>query len=58
MTENHNTESCKQRLVCRLCFELHQTGMHSCMKKKSNEDHDNGRLRKSEIDTLKCASVN
>ena len=58
MTENHNTKSCKQRLVCRLCFELHQTEMHSCMKKKSNEDHDNAQLRKSEIDTLKCASVN
>ena len=39
-------------------FELHQIGMHSCMKKKSNEDHDNAQLRKSEIDTLKCASVN
>ena len=41
MTENHNAKSCRQRLVCRLCFELHPTGMHGYMKKKTNEDHNN-----------------
>ena len=57
MTENHNARSCKQQLVCRLCFELHPTGMHDYMKKKTNEDHDNAPTRESGTDTIKCASV-
>ena len=39
-------------------FELHPTGMHDYMKKKTNEDHDNPQTRKSGTDTVKCASVN
>ena len=58
MTENHNAKSCKQRLVCRLCFELHPTGMHDYMKRKTNEDHDNTQPRELGTDTVKCASVN
>ena len=58
MTENHNANSCKQQLVYRLCFELHPTGMHEYMKRKTNEDHDNVQRRESETDTVKCASVN
>ena len=58
MTENHNAKSCKQRLVCRLCFELHPTGMHDYMKKKTNEDLGNAQLRESGTDTVKCASLN
>ena len=53
-TENHNDK----RLVCRLCFELHPTGIHDCMKKKTNEDHDNAQPRESGTDAVKCASVN
>ena len=58
MTENHNARSCKQRLVCRECFELHPTGMYDYMKRKTNEDHDNIQPRESGTDTIKCASVN
>ena len=38
--------------------ELHPTGMHDYMKRKTNEDHDNIQPRKSETDTVKCVSVN
>ena len=58
ITENHNAKSCKRRLVCRLCFELHTTVMDYYMKRKINEDHDNAQYRKSETDTVKCDSVN
>ena len=58
MTENHNAKSCKQRLVCRLCFELHPTGMLDYMKKKTNEDRDSAQPRESGTDVVKCASVN
>ena len=58
MTENHNAKSCKQQLLCRLCFELHPTGMHDYMKKKTNEDRDNAQPRESGTDAVKCASVN
>ena len=57
-TENHNVKGCKQSLVCRLCFDLHPTGMHDYMKKKTNEDHENTQPRESETDTVKCPSVN
>ena len=40
MTKNHNAKSCNQQLVCRLYGELHPTGMHDYIKKKTNEDHD------------------
>ena len=58
MTENHTDKSCKQQLVCRLCFALHPTGMHDYMKKKTNEDCDNAQPRKLGADTVNCASVN
>ena len=32
--------------------------MHDCMKKKTNEDHDNAQPRESGTDAVKCASVN
>ena len=41
MAENHNAKSCKQLLVCGLCFELHPTGMHDYMKRKTNQYHEN-----------------
>ena len=56
--ENHNAKSCKQRLVCSLYFELHPTGTHDYMKRKTNKDHDNIQPRTSGTDTVKCASVN
>ena len=46
------------RAVSKLCFELHPTGMHDHMKRKTNEDHDNAQSRESRTDTVKCASVN
>ena len=55
VTENHNVNSCKQQLVCRLCFELHPTAMHDYMKKKTNEDLDNAQPRESGTGTVKCA---
>ena len=58
MTENHNAKRCKQQLVYRLCFELHPTGMHDYMKRKTNEDHDSVQPGESGTDTVKCASVN
>ena len=58
MTENHDVKSCKQRLVCRLCFELHSSGMHDYMKRKTNEDRNNTKPRELGTDTVKCDSVN
>ena len=58
MTENHNAKSCKQRLVCRLSFELHLTGMLDYMKRKINKDHDNTQPRESGTDIVKFTSVN
>ena len=58
MTEHQNAKSCKQQLVCRLCFELHLTGMHDYMKRKTNEDHNNTQTRELGTDIVKCASVN
>ena len=58
MTENHNGKSYKQRLVCRVCFELHPTEMHDYMKRKTNEDHDNAQPKEPGTDRVKCASVN
>ena len=58
VTENYNTQSCKQRLVCRLCFELNSTGVYDYMKKKTNEDLDNAQPEESGTDTVKCVSMN
>ena len=58
MTGDHNSKSCKQRLVCRLCFELQPTEMYDYMKTKTNEDHDNVQPRESGTDAIKCALVN
>ena len=56
--ENHNVKSCKQRLVCRLCFELCATGIHNYLKRRTNEDHDNAQPGISGTRTVKYASVN
>ena len=56
MTEKHNAKSCKQRLVCRLCFELPPDGMHDYTKKKTNIDHDNTQLREQIQSNVKLES--
>ena len=56
--ENHNVKSCKQRLVCRLCFELCATEMHNYLKRRTNEDHDNAQPGISGTGAVKYASVN
>ena len=58
MTENRDVKSCKQLLACRLCFELHSSGMHDYMKRKTNEDRNNAKPRELGTDTVKCDSVN
>ena len=50
MTSNHNAKTCKQRLLCRICKEYHPTGMHSYVKKASEEYTEYK-------DAVKCASV-
>ena len=54
MTSNHNPKTCKQRLLCRICKEYQPTGMHSYVKKASEENTES---EDGTRDTVKCASV-
>ena len=56
MTEKYNAKSCKQRLVCRLCFELPPNEMHDYTKKKTNIDHDNTQPREQIQSNVKLES--